>query len=259
MEACAALLEPREQALGWLVAPTRDLVDRIFLRVVDTLRSRLPHRVLDLDLRAQRIVVANLAGGKSEVRGKSADMPVTLLGEALDFLIIDEAAKLRGEVWESYLSPRLVDRWGWVLFVSTPAGANWFYQLYRQAARGKDPESQAWASPSWDNPYLEKDVIDAERAALPADTFAEQYGAVFLGAEQEPCDLCGGPSPTAPGIVLLLEGEELPRCPTCGKVVDEHGKTLVRRNPDGSASPRLIILYGLEEEEAQRVVAMRST
>ena len=112
MEACAALLEPRDHALGWICAPTRDLVDRTFMRVVDALKTHFDDRVLELDLRNQRITVRNFEGGRSELRGKSADMPVTLLGEALDFLIVVEAAKLRKEIWESYLSQRLVDRRG---------------------------------------------------------------------------------------------------------------------------------------------------
>src|SRR6267142_6842911 len=171
MEACAALLEPRDHALGWICAPTRDLVDRIFMRVVETLKTHLPDRILALDLRLQRIVVRNLAGGTSELRGKSADMPVTLLGEALDFLVVDEAAKLRADVWERYLSQRLVDRRGWALFISTPNGCNWFHALYRLGQKKRDPAFESWASPSWTNPHLDSASIEAERARLPAETF----------------------------------------------------------------------------------------
>ena len=238
MEACAALLEPRDQALGWLVAPTRDLVDRIFLRVVDTLKARMPHRVLELDLRIQRIVVCNLDGGRSELRGKSADMPVTLLGEALDFLVVDEAARLRGEIWESYLSQRLVDRGGWALFVSTPSGPGWFHQLYRRGIRNRDPDCESWSCPSWANPHLDRTLIDAERERLPSGTFAEQYGGEFQGVEAEPCESCSPPSPRACCVLHEDQHEPLPRCPACGVPVDEQGRSLI---PKGANFVRMLV------------------
>src|SRR5207244_2332825 len=104
-EAVAALLEPRERALGWLVAPTYDLTSRIFRRVLETMQAHVPHRVLRVDPRTHVIVIANLGGGVSELRAKSADRPVSLLGEAIDFAIVDESAQLRDEVWTEHLSP----------------------------------------------------------------------------------------------------------------------------------------------------------
>jgi len=52
----------------------------------------------------------------------SADRPDGLLGEAIHFLIVDEAAAVRDNVWDEYLAPRLIDRDGWALLVSTPHG-----------------------------------------------------------------------------------------------------------------------------------------
>jgi hypothetical protein len=247
MEACAALLEPRERALGWLVAPTRDLVDRIFLRVVDILRAQLGHRVLDLDLRTQRIVVSNLGGGTSELRGKSADMPVTLLGEALDFLIEDEASRLRCEIWESHLSPRLIDRRGWALLLSTPSGPGWFHELYRRGLRRRDPDCESWSQPSWLNPHIDKALVDAERDRLGPEVFAEQYGGEFQGVKPEPCEACYPRSPKACRVLLVEEDEELRRCPECNDPVDGEGRSLVR---EGTDLMKIIILQGTGERDA---------
>src|SRR5215813_5842877 len=51
MEAVAALLEPRDRALGWIVAPTYDSARRIFDEVVRTLHQHFAHRVLRYDAR----------------------------------------------------------------------------------------------------------------------------------------------------------------------------------------------------------------
>ncbi len=226
-EAVAALLEPRESALGWVVAPNYGLADKTFRQVADAIQAHFCHRVQVLDLRGQRLVVTNLGGGTSELRGKSADEPVSLLGESLDFLIVDEAAKLRSTIWENHLSQRLIDRRGWVLFLSTPSGCNWFYRLFHAAKTGKDPVGEAWQSPSAGNPHLDKMAIEAERTSLPADVFQQEYEAKFLGIEQEPCEVCGWPDPEAESFITLYDGEEDPGdCSACGHPVGPDGTSI---------------------------------
>src|SRR5689334_1833105 len=156
MEAVAALLHPADRARGWVVAPSRDLVDRIFERVLAVMNEHFASRIADQDARSQRLIVRNLGGGLTEVRGKSAENAVSLLGEALDFLIVDEAAQLPAATWEQCLSARLIDRRGWALLVSTPNGTNWFHGLYRRGQRARDPDFASWCSPSWDNPHVDR-------------------------------------------------------------------------------------------------------
>ena len=52
------------------------------------------------------------------VEGKSADNPDSLVGEGLDLLIIDEAAKVKRKIWDMYLSPTLSDRKGKGIFIT---------------------------------------------------------------------------------------------------------------------------------------------
>jgi len=98
MEAVAAALEPRERGVGWVVAPTYDLADKVFREVQLVVGQRLRHRVVTLREHDKVIVLRNLAGGLCEVRGKSADNPVSLLGEGLDFVIVDEAARMKPSI-----------------------------------------------------------------------------------------------------------------------------------------------------------------
>src|SRR5215211_2692799 len=86
MEALAATLEPRERGMGWICAPTYDLSERVFNEVAMTAMTHLRHRVVTFKEHDRRLVLRNLGGGLSEVRGKSADNPVSLLGEGLDFV-----------------------------------------------------------------------------------------------------------------------------------------------------------------------------
>ena len=178
-EALVAAMEPRERSFGWITAPTYDLCDKVFREVVVLTAEHLRHRIITLKESEKRLVLRNMAGGVSEIRGKSADNPVSLLGEGLDWVIVDEAARLKPIIWESHLSQRLIDKKGWALLISTPKGKGWFYDLFRRG-QSDDPAYESWNSPSMENPYLDVDLIEQERDRLPERVFQQEYGGQFL-------------------------------------------------------------------------------
>src|SRR4051812_4279884 len=90
MECAAALLAPRNESLGWVVAPSYETSALIFDLTIRTLRERFPHRIVECSEREHRLVVTNLAGGRSELRAKTAEDPNGLVGAALDYVVIDE-------------------------------------------------------------------------------------------------------------------------------------------------------------------------
>lgn len=178
MEGLAAALEPAERSIGWVVAPTYDLADRVFREIEVIAFQHLKHRVISMREHDRRLLLRNTGGGISEIRGKSADNPVSLLGEGLDWVIVDEAARMKPTIWESFLSQRLIDRRGWALLISTPKGKGYFHELFRRG-QGADPDYESWNQPSWKNPFLDAAVIEAERARLPQRVFAQEYEAQF--------------------------------------------------------------------------------
>ena len=95
MEAIVAALMPRERSMGWIVAPTYDLSDKVFREIVVLVAEHFRHRIVVLKESEKRLVLRNLGGGLSEMRCKSADNPKSLLGEGLDWAIVDEAARLK--------------------------------------------------------------------------------------------------------------------------------------------------------------------
>jgi len=251
MEVVAALLEPGDKTRGWIVAPSRDLVDRIFERVLVTFREHFPGRIIEEDARGQRLIVRNLGGGVSEVRGKAAENAVSLLGESLDFLVVDEAAKLPRSTWQECLSARLIDRRGWALLVSTPNSTNWFFDLYRRGQAGRDPDFASWCSPSWDNPHIDRATIEEERKRLPSDVFDEQYGAKFIGLHTDSCDTCGRPDPQVPGSYIHVGAGDIPRCKDCNGIVDADNHTLIHLWPNGNALTKVVILRPEAEDEPE--------
>jgi hypothetical protein len=180
MEAVAAALEPRERSIGWVVAPTYDLAEKVFREIQYIVARYLRHRIISMRENEKRIVLRNLGGGESEIRAKSADNPVSLLGEGLDYVIVDEAARLKPAIWQGHISQRLLDRHGWALLISTPRGKGWFYDAWRRGQNGADPDYASWNFPSRTNPYLDEALIEAERGRLPERVFRQEYEGEFL-------------------------------------------------------------------------------
>ena len=120
------------------------------------------------------------------VEAKSADNPDSLVGEGLDLLIIDEAAKVKPKIWDMYLSPTLSDRKGKGIFISTPEGFNWLYDLY---LLGKSDELwESHQAPSWENQYAfpsgQSDQFLVERKRnMSQQLFDQEYGAQFTSFE----------------------------------------------------------------------------
>ena len=181
MEGIAASLEPRHSTRGWVVAPTYTLADKVFRELVQIAQEHLGPLVQKLSEAERYLRLRNMSGGTSELWAKTADNPVSLLGEGLDWCICDEAARLRPTIWESYLSQRLIDRQGWSLLISTPKGKGWFYDLWR---RGQDPtqagQAESWNAPTWQNPIIDRDEVERQRAGIPERVFRQEYGGEFI-------------------------------------------------------------------------------
>jgi hypothetical protein len=223
-EAVAALLEPHSGgSMGWVVGPDHVVSDRILKLAHRALEKHSPHRIVEA--RGHALRVQNLGGGVSEAQGRSADNPASLLGEGLDWLVVDEAARLRDEVWNEHLSQRLVERNGWALLLSTPHGPGWFYEAYRRGRAGERGYA-AWTGPTWENPHIERAVIEAERAGLTPDVFAQEYEGKFIGRGIPQCETCGYGRCGFPSVPILRNGQEFAACRDCGHLVLPDGRSL---------------------------------
>lgn len=185
MEAVAASLEPTDMpARGWVVAPDYGLAEKVYREIVFTFLSRLPHHVVSVkehEPGGKLILVRNMGGELTEIRAKTAENPTSLLGEGLDWLVVDEAARLKPDVWERYLAARLIDKRGWALLISTPRGKGWFYDAWRRKADGW----RSWNASTETNPYISKDELERLRLLTPDLVWRQEYEAQFIeGAGQ---------------------------------------------------------------------------
>lgn len=116
---------------------------------------------------------------------KGADRPETMRGVSLKFLVMDEYADMKPEVWETILRPALADQKGDAMFIGTPMGRNHFYDLYQYGEFSEDETYKAWHFTSYDNPLLDPEEIDVAKKSMSSYAFRQEFLASFeaLGSE----------------------------------------------------------------------------
>jgi predicted phage terminase large subunit-like protein len=66
---------------------------------------------------------------------------------------------------------------GSCIFIGTPEGRNWFYDLYEGAGEWEDYER--WHLTTYDNPFVAKSEIEHAKKTLPRWSFNQEYMASF--------------------------------------------------------------------------------
>lgn len=119
-------------------------------------------------------------GAKIYVRG--SDRPDTLRGVSLTYLVLDEVADIKPETWEKVLRAALSDKKGKALFIGTPKGRNWFFDMYNLGDSGEDEEWKSWHFTTKDNPLIDPKEIEGAKKTLSSFAFKQEYEASFDNA-----------------------------------------------------------------------------
>jgi len=108
---------------------------------------------------------------------KGSDRPDTLRGVGLSYVILDEYASMKPDVWEMIIRPTLADIKGSAFFIGTPAGKNHFFSLFG-AAEGLD-NWETWKFSSRDNPFIDQEEIIAMTADMSESAIRQEIEASF--------------------------------------------------------------------------------
>ena len=170
---------------------------------------------------------------------KGADRPETMRGVSLKFLVMDEYADMKPDVWEQILRPALADQKGSALFIGTPMGRNHFYELYKYAELGDDETYRGWHFTSYNNPILDPSEIDMAKKSMSSYAFRQEFMASFeaRGSEMFREDWVQfGEEPEVGDyyIAVDLAGfEEVNKKRTKNSKLDETAIAVVKVSPDG--------------------------
>ena len=113
---------------------------------------------------------------------RGADNPDSLRGVSLTYLVMDEFAFIKMEIWEKVLRAALSDKKGRAMFISTPSGRNHFYDMYKLGASETDDEWKSWLFKTIDNETIDPKEIEAAKKTLSSFAFKQEYLASFDNA-----------------------------------------------------------------------------
>lgn len=156
----------------WLIAPTYKQAKMI---AWEMLLSKLPKELIEkkneVDLEVKLIVGAPICL-------KGADNEDSLRGAGLSFVVLDEYAMMKPNVWQEIVRPMLTDTKGKALFIGTPAGKNSLFELYLKGQRKEDGFS-SYCFKTIDNPFIDPDEIEEAKHQLSEIYFRQEYEASF--------------------------------------------------------------------------------
>jgi len=117
-----------------------------------------------------------------------------LRGAGLTMLVVDECSLVQPETFFYDLLPSVSDHRGRVLIAGTPSGKNWVIEFAEQQGieipyahintfdmiESPNGQTVIMRSPSWANPYLDKNEIERQRQLMPEAAFRQEYGAEII-------------------------------------------------------------------------------
>ena len=114
----------------------------------------------------------------STITIRSSDNKDSLRGTKYNFIVLDECAFMQPDVWFSVLRPTLSDTGGHAMFITSPLGKNWIYDLWINA--GKEDDWEAFSFSTIEGGWVPQSEIDAARRDLDQQRFEQEYEAKFV-------------------------------------------------------------------------------
>lgn len=132
---------------------------------------------LSAKVNESRLEIELINGSKIFLKG--ADRPDTMRGVSLSGVVLDEFGTMRNPevVWSEVLRPALSDQLGWAIFISSPKGRNYFYNLYNEAKSNEDWNS--WQFTTLEGGYVSEKEITTAKNEMDERTFRQEYEASF--------------------------------------------------------------------------------
>ncbi|WP_316797311.1 terminase large subunit domain-containing protein [Pedobacter agri] len=172
ISACISISNAANQRYVAYVTPTYALAKIFFEEILELMPNGL------VTSNKTDLTITFLGGGYIQFfTGERLDL---FRSRKFHYVIVDEAAFIPDleNGWLKAIRPTLTDYQGKALFISTPKGKDYFYQLYN---KGLDELETDWVSfhfSTFDNPHISLAEIETARLELPEAVFNQEYLAI---------------------------------------------------------------------------------
>mgnify|MGYP003346864130 FL=1 len=117
-------------------------------------------------------------GARITILGAENDQ--ALRGIFLDGCILDETQSISPNLFPEIIRPALADRKGWCVFIGTPKGKNYFFELYEYAKK-----TEGWYASlhkASETKILDEDELKAAKSIMSEDLFEQEFECSFQAA-----------------------------------------------------------------------------
>lgn len=159
----------------WYVAPTFQQAKDIMWALLKDLGEEV------IVSTHENTATATLVNGR-RICLKGSDRPDTLRGVGISYVVLDEYASMKPEVWDLIIRATLADVEGGALFIGTPDGKNHFYDMWVDAASDEWLEWESFHFNSLDNPMISPKEIEHARMTMSRQAFAQEFEASFASS-----------------------------------------------------------------------------
>ena len=104
---------------------------------------------------------------------KGAENEKSLRGRGLTFVILDECAFMKQDIYYQLIRPALMDTRGHCVLITTPNGRNWFYDMFQSSEA-----RYSWTT--YDNEIIDDDEIELAKATMSTNDFNQEIMAEFV-------------------------------------------------------------------------------
>jgi len=157
--------------IAWYIGPSYRQAKRIaWERLKSAVRADPGARINETDL------TIHFPGGSS-ISLRGADQYDSLRGNALDFVVLDEFASMKPEVWPEVIRPALADRRGRALFIGTPQGHDHLYDRFQFAQA--DPDWAAFHFTTIEGGNVTTEELASAARELDERLYRQEFEASF--------------------------------------------------------------------------------
>ena len=161
-------------SVGMWVSPVYSQSKKVFQELTDTIAGT----GLTKSVNKSELTITFING--SVIYFRSGEREDTLRGYTLTYLIVDEAAYIKNDVWNTVLRPTVLVKGKKVLFISTPKGRNWFYDVAMRGSSEEYPAYKTFYATSFDTPFITEEELKEAKLSLPESIYKQEILAEFI-------------------------------------------------------------------------------
>ena len=113
----------------------------------------------------------------SRIQIIGAENSNAIRGQYFDGIIVDETQNIAPDLFDTILRPCLSDRNGFAIFIGTPRGRNYFYQLHQLAKQTKDWFTCVYKASETD--IINKKELDDAKSIMSPEAYAQEMECSF--------------------------------------------------------------------------------